>query len=69
VYIGRIAALRRPGYPLQFLGFGSRSLRDFRFYPLRVLAMRNLYNKTRHSAYLIKKPGGFRERESRRAWF
>jgi hypothetical protein len=34
---GRIsgASRRKPGYPLQFLGFGSRSLRDFRFYPLR----------------------------------
>jgi hypothetical protein len=26
---------KKPGYPLQFLDFGSRSLRDFRFYPLR----------------------------------
>jgi hypothetical protein len=27
--------MRRPGYPLQFLGPSAGGLRDFRFYPLR----------------------------------
>jgi hypothetical protein len=35
---GRIAALRRPGFPLQFLSPPAAGLRDFRFNPLRVLA-------------------------------
>jgi hypothetical protein len=37
---GRIAAARQPGYTLQFLTNRFRGLlRDFRFYPLRVLAV------------------------------
>jgi hypothetical protein len=32
---GRIAAKRRPGFPLQFLSLPAVGLRDFRFNPLR----------------------------------
>jgi transposase InsO family protein len=43
--------VRRPGYPLQFLGLSAGGLRDFRFYPLRVLVATSLYFKTRSSTY------------------
>jgi hypothetical protein len=33
---GRIAAMRRPGFPLQFLSLPAVGLRDIRFNPLRV---------------------------------
>jgi hypothetical protein len=35
LYYGRIAAMRRPGFPLQFLSLPAVGLRDFRFNPLR----------------------------------
>jgi hypothetical protein len=47
---GRIAAARRPGYPFQFLSPPIAGLRDFHFYPLRVLAAGNPGNKIQSSA-------------------
>jgi hypothetical protein len=42
-----------PGYPLQFLDRPAVGLRDFRFYPLRVLAAGSLCFKIRSSACYI----------------
>jgi hypothetical protein len=35
--MGASGASAGPGYPLQFLGPPKAGLRDFRFYPLRVM--------------------------------